>query len=134
MPSNGKPKGALVHDQRHQLWQKKFSYNWSQISMQTTSWSASNVRNGYVGNVSSDGEVRQIKHDKVPGEGCSGKPEFGSKPVCDAWTQLPGMSGNPSEALSSVALAYQVFFSYPVDTFFHLWNWYCTLIVLQLQL
>ena len=34
---------------------------------------------------------------------------FGSKPVCDAWTQLPGMAGNPSEALSSVAMAYQVF-------------------------
>ena len=32
-----------------------------------------------------------------------------SKPVCDAWTQMPGMAGNPSAALSSVALAYQVF-------------------------
>jgi hypothetical protein len=31
-----------------------------------------------------------------------------SKPVCDAWTQMPGMAGNPSAALSSVALAYQV--------------------------
>jgi hypothetical protein len=31
-----------------------------------------------------------------------------ARPVCDAWTQLPGMTGNPSEALSSVAMAYQV--------------------------
>jgi hypothetical protein len=82
-----------------------------QLSTQTTSWTASNVKNGVAG----DDEVRQNELDPVSGDGGSGNPvlpgaeeDLVTKPVCDAWTQLPGMAGNPSEALSSVALAYQV--------------------------
>lgn len=33
----------------------------------------------------------------------------GSKLVCDAWTQLPGMAGTDCDALAAVSLAYQVF-------------------------
>ena len=89
-----------------------------QMSTQTTSWTASSVRNGFVvvGDVGSGGdEVRLHDPEQVSGDGGSGKPvatgpdpDIGSKLVCDAWTQLPGMAGNPSEALSSVAMAYQV--------------------------
>lgn len=32
----------------------------------------------------------------------------GSKLVCDAWTQLPGLAGTECDALSAVSLAYQV--------------------------
>ena len=104
-----------------------------QMSTQTTSWTASSVRNvAYVVGVDGDGEVRLNDPEKVPGDGGSGKPvltgsgkpvltgsdpDFGSKLVCDAWTQLPGMAGNPSEALSSVAMAYQVFLIFDQHSF-----------------
>ena len=85
-----------------------------QMSTQTTSWTASSVRNGFVVGNGGD-EVRLHGPEQVSGDGDSEKPvatgpdpDFGSKLVCDAWTQLPGMAGNPSEALSSVAMAYQV--------------------------
>jgi hypothetical protein len=75
----------------------------------TLSWSSSstssNVRNKF------RSEEEEVGHDgDFNGDGCN--PVSAGlmviKPVCDAWTQVPGVSGNPSEALSSVALAYQV--------------------------
>ena len=74
------------------------------------------VGDGEKDNVGNGGdEVRLHGPEQVSGDGDSGKPvatgpdpDIGSKLVCDAWTQLPGMAGNPSEALSSVAMAYQV--------------------------
>ena len=99
----------------------------SQIATPTTSWTSPVFRNKF----KPEGEVRQVDHLSGEGGNSSGltgfdiasnpvltgfdvgsnpvSSGFGSKPVCDAWTQLPGMAGNPSEALSSVAMAYQVF-------------------------
>ena len=98
-----------------------------QISTPTTSWTSPVFRNKF----KPDEEVSQVDH--LSGEGGNdpglagfdvysnpvktdfdvgsnpASSGFASKPVCDAWTQLPGMAGNPSEALSSVAMAYQVF-------------------------
>ena len=96
-----------------------------QMTPPTLSWSssstttASNVRNKF------RSEVEEVGHDAdFNGDGCypvstgfdGCDPVLNGfnpvmkvvKPVCDAWTQVPGVSGNPSEALSSVALAYQV--------------------------
>ena len=83
-----------------------------QMNPPTLSWSSSstttatNVRNKF------RSEEEEVGHDcdDLNGDGCNlvSTGLMVVKPVCDAWTQVPGVSGNPSEALSSVALAYQV--------------------------
>ena len=82
--------------------------SWSSSSSTTTATASSNVRNKFR-------SEEEVGHDgDFNGDGCNPGLKVGNpglmvvKPVCDAWTQVPGVSGNPSEALSSVALAYQV--------------------------
>ena len=75
--------------------------SWSSSSSTTTATATSNVRNKFR-------SEEEVGHDgDFNGDGCN-PGLMVVKPVCDAWTQVPGVSGNPSEALSSVALAYQV--------------------------
>ena len=75
--------------------------SWSSSSSTTTATASSNVRNKFR-------SEEEVGHDgDFNGDGCN-PGLMVVKPVCDAWTQVPGVSGNPSEALSSVALAYQV--------------------------
>ena len=83
--------------------------SWSSSSTTTTATTASNVRHKF----RSEEVGEEVGHDAdFNGDGCnpvSTGLTVVVKPVCDAWTQVPpAVSGNPSEALSSVALAYQV--------------------------